>query len=61
MYESEITHFLQQLKAEKPDLEERQRQARARWWDKTPVAINEAECRQQASVAQPPYVYYQNF
>ena len=33
-YKSDITQFIEQLKAEKPDLESRQRAGRAIWWDK---------------------------
>jgi hypothetical protein len=33
-YKSEATQFIQQLKAEKPELEEQQRQGRALLWDK---------------------------
>lgn len=33
MYESDITRFLRELKAAKPELDEKQRQARAIWWD----------------------------
>jgi hypothetical protein len=34
-YESEITRFVRQMKQRWPDLERKQREARALWWDKT--------------------------
>ena len=34
MYESDITKFLNQLKKDRPELEEEQRQGRALLWDK---------------------------
>ena len=34
-YESEITHFLQKLKEERPSLEASQQQGRSLLWDKT--------------------------
>jgi Protein of unknown function (DUF3460) len=56
MYESEITQFLKQLKAEKPHLEAEQQKGRALLWDK-PQNLEENERRAQANVAQQPYVY----
>ena len=35
-YESEITQFLRELKTALPELEAKQREARAIWWDKRP-------------------------
>ena len=32
-YESEHTKFMRELMAQKPDLTEKQREARAIWWD----------------------------
>ena len=47
---------LDELKAEKPDLEARQRAARALWWDKH---VDRAAWREWrgAEIAQKPYVY----
>lgn len=33
-YQSDVTQFIEQLKADQPDLEARQRAGRAIWWDK---------------------------
>ena len=61
MYQSEITQFLNQLKEQKPDLEEQQRKGRALLWDKQPVDLDERERQQASRVKQTSYVYYQNF
>ena len=61
MYQSDITQFINQLKAQKPSLEEEQRRGRALLWDKQPIDLDERSSQQQARVNQTPYVYYQNF
>ena len=55
-YTSEVTQFIDQLKASKPTLEAEQRAGRALLWDKN---LNQAEQSEysQASVPQQPYVY----
>jgi hypothetical protein len=55
-YKSEITQFIDQLKAEKPDLESRQRAGRAIWWDKN-LDREALEQWRDAQVPQKPYVY----
>jgi hypothetical protein len=55
-YESEATHFIDQLKADQPDLEARQRAGRAIWWDKHVDRQAQSEWK-DAKVAQKPYVY----
>ena len=55
-YKSEITQFIDQLKADKPDLEAQQRAGRALLWDKHVNREAWAEWR-DAQVAQKPYVY----
>ncbi|HET6829038.1 MAG TPA: DUF3460 family protein [Ramlibacter sp.] len=55
-YKSEVTQFIDQLKAEKPDLESRQRAGRALLWDKSVDRQAWQEWR-AAQVAQKPYVY----
>ncbi len=55
-YQSEATQFIEQLKADQPDLEARQRAGRAIWWDKSPDREAQNEWR-DARVAQKPYVY----
>ena len=61
MYQSDITQFLNQLKQEKPQLEEQQRKGRALLWDKQPLDLDERERQQASRVKQTSYVYYQNF
>ena len=55
-YRSDVTEFIDQLKADRPDIEAQQRAGRAIWWDKhlDREAIGEYK---QAKVAQKPYVY----
>jgi len=55
-YESDITRFLNQYKQEHPDVEQRQREGRARLWDKE-LDPELLEGFKQAKVAQRPYVY----
>ena len=55
-YKSEATQFIDQLKAQQPDLEARQRAGRALLWDKAVDRSAWAQFR-QARVAQKPYVY----
>ncbi|MEM5328213.1 DUF3460 family protein [Paraburkholderia sp. JHI2823] len=61
MYQSDITQFLNQLKQQKPQLEEQQRKGRALLWDKQPLDLDERERQQASRVKQTSYVYYQNF
>ncbi|WP_118183165.1 DUF3460 family protein [Paraburkholderia phosphatilytica] len=61
MYQSDITQFLNQLKQQKPALEDEQRQGRALLWDKQPIDLEERAEQQESRVEQTPYVYYQNF
>ena len=55
-YTSEITQFLQAYKKAHPDVEQLQRDVRARLWDKTQDA-ERAEEFKQARVRQNAYVY----
>ncbi|MDB5874688.1 MAG: hypothetical protein JWQ07_4130 [Ramlibacter sp.] len=55
-YNSEVTQFIDQLKAAKPDLEALQRAGRAIWWDKHIDRQAWSEWR-EANVPQKPYVY----
>ncbi|WP_250513043.1 DUF3460 family protein [Caballeronia sp. INDeC2] len=61
MYQSDITQFINQLKEQKPSLEEEQRRGRALLWDKQPIDLDERSTQQKSRVSQTPYVYYQNF
>jgi len=58
-YHSEISLFIDQLKASKPALEAEQRDGRALLWDKSLNRADQAEYR-EARVAQQPYVYGTN-
>lgn len=55
-YKSDVTVFIEELKAKRPGLEAEQRQGRALLWDKRPdrQALGEYS---QANVPQQPYVY----
>ena len=55
-YTSDTTSFIDQLKANKPSLEEEQRQGRALLWDKRIDREAQAEYS-DANVPQQPYVY----
>jgi hypothetical protein len=55
-YTSEITQFIDELKAKKPSLEAEQRAGRALLWDRD-IDREEQARYTAASVAQQPYVY----
>lgn len=55
-YESDTTQFINQLKAQRPELATQQRQGRALLWDKQVDRETQAEFK-AARVAQKPYVY----
>ena len=55
-YSSDTTQFIDQLKAERPELEAEQRQGRGLLWDKPIDRDIQAEFK-QGRVAQKPYVY----
>jgi hypothetical protein len=56
-YESEHTKFMRELLQKRPDLIDKQREARAIWWDKRPKALAEERVMDTSRVAQSPYVY----
>jgi len=56
-YKSNITHFLEELKAQTPQLEQAQQEGRALLWDKAPISPEEQERQKEASVKQKAYVY----
>ena len=58
-YKSDATQFIDQLKAQRPELDEQQRAGRALLWDKQVDRQAWAEFR-QAQVRQKPYVYQTN-
>lgn len=55
-YKSEVTQFIDELKAKKPTLEAEQRAGRALLWDRPVDRQAQSEYR-SARVAQKPYVY----
>jgi len=55
-YKSEVSSFIDELKAKKPTLEAEQRAGRALLWDKPVDRSAQADFR-EAAVAQQPYVY----
>ena len=55
-YKSDVTSFIEELKAAKPSLEDEQRAGRALLWDKRIDRDAEADY-QDARVPQQPYVY----
>jgi hypothetical protein len=55
-YKSDVTSFIEELKANKPTLEEEQRAGRALLWDKRVDRAALAEYS-EANVPQQPYVY----
>lgn len=55
-YTSEVTQFIDQLKANKPTLEAEQRAGRALLWDKN-LNLADQSAYSEATVAQQPYVY----
>ena len=55
-YKSDVTSFIEKLKADKPTLEDEQRAGRALLWDKRIDRDAQAEYR-DARVPQQPYVY----
>lgn len=58
-YKSDVSTFIDELKAKKPTLEDEQRRGRGLLWDR--AIDREAQARfRQARVPQDPYVYYQN-
>ena len=55
-YKSDISRFIDELKAENPELEEEQRAGRALLWDR-PIDREAAARWREARVPQAPYVY----
>ena len=55
-YTSDVTSYIEQLKANKPTLEDEQREGRALLWDKPQDLSTQAEYS-DARVPQQPYVY----
>ncbi|MCW5624837.1 MAG: DUF3460 family protein [Burkholderiales bacterium] len=58
-YESDTTLFLREFLRENPEVVDKQRQARATWWDKTYDA-EQRRAYEDAKVPKKPYEYYSN-
>jgi hypothetical protein len=56
-YKSNITQFLEELKAQNPQLEQAQQEGRALLWDKAPISPEEQERQKEARIKQKAYVY----
>ena len=52
-----MTLFLEELKTQKPELEQAQQDGRALLWDKAPITPDEQKRNQMARVKQKAYVY----
>ncbi len=57
MYESDITRFLQEMKARNPMMEEKQRRGRSLLWER-PQRLEVAEIARESRVPTPSYSYY---
>jgi Protein of unknown function (DUF3460) len=55
-YTSDVTQFIEEMKAKRPTLEEEQKRGRALLWDRA-IDRTAQEDWQDARVAQQPYVY----
>jgi hypothetical protein len=56
-YESPHTKFMRELMEKRPELRDRQREARAIWWDKDPRNLAEDRRMGEGRVPQKAYVY----
>ena len=56
-YESDVTRFIRDFLQKHPDVVEKQKQARATWWDR-PQDLKERREAEQAAVPKKPYEYY---
>ena len=57
MYESDHTKFIKELKAQRPHLEEGQRQGRSLLWDKAPQSLDEQRRAAESRLKPYPYAY----
>jgi hypothetical protein len=55
-YQSDATQFINQLKADHPELDSQQQDGRALLWDKS-LSRDEQQAFKEGRVAQKPYVY----
>ena len=59
-YESEHTRFIRELHEKRPELAQRQREARAIWWDKNPSELAAERSLDAGRVAPAAYPYDNN-
>lgn len=55
-YESDLTRFIRELKSKQPELERKQREGRAIWWDRD-LDPEQLARWEESKVPQKPYVY----
>lgn len=58
-YESETTRFIREFLDRNPEVVEKQKQARATWWDR-PQTLEDQRKADESKVPQRGYVYYHN-
>lgn len=56
-YESDFEKFLKKFKQQHPNIEKMQREARAIWWDKPSLSMEEIDRATIPEVKLKPYVY----
>lgn len=56
-YESDVTRFIREFLERHPEVVEKQKKARATWWDK-PQVLKEGEEFESARAPKKPYEYY---
>lgn len=56
-YESDVTKFIRDFLERHPEVVEKQKQARATWWDR-PQNLNDRKALDEAKVTKKSYEYY---
>jgi hypothetical protein len=56
-YESEFEQFIDELKRQHPDIEGKQLEAHAMWWDKPPLELEEMARDRMSEVKPTAYAY----
>ena len=56
-YESDVTRFIREFLQKHPEVVEKQKQARATWWDR-PQDYNERKNADEARMPKKPYEYF---
>jgi len=57
LYESDTTQFIREFLKNHPEVVEKQKQARATWWDK-PFDAEQRKANEESRVPKKPYEYY---